>query len=86
MTAPAKIDVLAVMDKAAAALRFAGAKQEGVQEVIDARDAMRELIEAIEQYRNDFRTERCPDKSCRLCRASKAADDRLRAALAKVQP
>jgi hypothetical protein len=40
------LDVLAVLDQAAAALKYAGARREGVGRVIEARAAVAELVEA----------------------------------------
>lgn len=41
---------LAVMDQAAAALKYAGAKREGIDSIIEARATMAELVAADREY------------------------------------
>lgn len=82
MTAP--VDVLAVMTSTIRTLSIGGVPDEA-QQMHKARAAVAELIEAVGVFRTHYSTEGCAFPDCNLCKRSKAAEERLDAALVRVQ-
>lgn len=54
-------------------------------EVILLRDAVDSLVEAAQNMLENYRSEGCPDKDCRVCKRSKQATEQIRAAIKKAE-
>jgi hypothetical protein len=46
---------------------------------------LKRLVAAWKAYRSDYRTEGCPDPTCRVCAASKAAERDMIEAMKEVE-